>query len=610
MTPDLNPLNELVTHSVYHILIGFQYSEDAYNFDLDKDIGPTGTEFKSGCGSALVFANESKGTECVIKSAQTVWSFFSDISHRTSSYDGKMEFVDRSGFFFTGNVQSFLNRLDMSLNHLTFMWVPVFYGTKDSRRGATVVKPKPMFFHVAKFTQNTSPLSGRLYYFDIVSCYNSHGLSPQFSIIQQNTVSSAESNAINSKPKPIEASSGIKSTRKEDAQKLKARESRLQKVKYMKTIADFCAGFSASLNDQKNQHKRQLQQFMSLIRDDYSDKILDIKKEQPLPIDYTIKVSDYYKSKTIDNRNLPFEQYEIDQSTPGISSITFPPSSSIQAAISLVMKMSNEIGIDHTKKPTRTYKITTVTSRKCDGNYLIHTNVNDYISPYNGEPSVKGFLGKVIPSVNTGPGEGAVDKPIEYTYQDKNGMLSSDTTITSITYSTSPVFAISTSEVVNDDVDSQSVYGDREVVSANRGASGSEFFRDAFSGLRTVRGLMTDNGLQNPIAAAAISNFSPTQQTTYTIRVLGNPHLLSDLNRNPNDVIAGKEGSPIIYKFVEYEPMYMKLKIYISNAEMKKKKKISAFYYDGYLHMHRIVSEFNAGSFMQTIYCSRTNENV
>lgn len=600
MNKDLNPLSDLETYTTYHILVAFQYSEDAYSYNYRQEFGKNGTRFNAGCGEGMVLINELKDSNVSVTSASTEWSFFSPTDFRTSSYTGTIHLADRSSFFFTQCVKEFTVDMGMSITHLTFAWIPMFIGRRDASSTDETIRPNPMFFHVSKFSQNVGAIAGRLYMFDIVGCYNSHGLSPQFNQLNHMTLNHKDGNTINSIPTPTAPSSGIKSTMEEDAAKLRARQSRLQKAKYMKNVQDACASLEANLNDQKNDHKRQLQRFMALIRNDYSEKIPEMRRGDPLPIDYGIKVSDYYKNKKLDNMNLPFEQVEVDQSSFGLSTITIPANNTIHNALSTIMRMSKDIGRDHSKLPVKTYKFTTVTKRKCDGKYLIHTNVNDYVSPYNGEPDSD--------SPDTSPGNGLVSRAIEYTYQDLGGTLSEDNTILGITYTSTPPFSLKPIEIVSDAPDTQAVFGDREPVSLRRASDYSSFFENAYSGIKAFRGNMIDNGLQNSEAAKAIAAFNPHQQTSYTLTVVGNPHLLSDINRNPQDVIDMNPANAIIYKNVEFEPMYIKLKVYLAGDRLVRNQ--GAFYYEGMLHIYKIVNVFTPGSFTQMVHCARTVEKM
>lgn len=599
MTKDLNPLSELPSYSVYHIIVAFEYSEDAYRFNYNQDFGPNGYEFKAGCGKAIIVLNEFKSSDITLKSATTTWNFYSPIDHRTTSYDGCIEVADRSGFMLTQALNKVTRDLSTSLTHLTFAWIPVFVGKKVNSSDTKIIRPNPMFFHIYNYTQSLTAIEGRLYCFDIVSAYNTHGLSPQFSQLNQITINNKEANTYNTILTPTAPTSGLKSTMEEDSIKLRARQNRLSKLKYMKTIDDVCNSFELGLNAQTTDHKLQLQKYFSIIRNDYVEKIKQVREYKQLPIDYSITVSDYYKNKKIDNINMPFEQTRIDQNDYGISSLTFPNNFSIHTALASIMRMSKDVGKDHLSLPTRTFKFTTATKRKCDDRYLIHTNVNDFISPYNGEsPS----------SPNTGPGNGVVSNVIEYTYQDMRGVLSEDNTVNGVTYSVAPTFSLKPIESLSEDPDTQAVYGDRESVSLRRESDYVGFFRNAFSGNKVVRGLTGNNGLRSAEAAAAIMAFNPAQQTLYTLDVVGNPNLLSDINRNPQSVIDNDPANALIYKNIEYEPMYLKLKVYIIGD--KKNNPSKPFYYDGMLHIYKIQNNFNPGYFSQRIYCARTSENM
>lgn len=599
MNKDLNPLSDFTSYSTYHIILAFRYSEDAYAFNYNQIIGSCGTILKGGSGVGMVIANEVDDTNISLTSAVTTWSFFSPVNSRTSSYEGTLEITDRSGFYFTEIISRFTKELNMSMNHLTFAWVPVFVGKNNGK--TEVIRANPMFFFVTNYSHGITATVGRTHYFNIVSAYNTHGLSPQFNTAVQLTVNNREANTINTIPTPTAASTGIVSTMEEDKNKLKARQDRLQKNKYMKTIGDFCSSLEACLNEQKNDHKLQLQKFMGLVRADFTNKIKIEGQRNPLPIDYKINVSDYYKDKKIDNLNLPFEQYEIDQGAFGLSSITFPINYNIHLAIADVMKMSKDIGRDHAKLPATTFKYTTATKRKSDGKYLIHTNVNEYISPYNGE---------VAEAPNTGPGKGLVDsnKIIEYTYQDISGNLREDTNVISITYTVVPTFGVTPRETVPDEPDTEAIFVEREPVTLRRGSTYADFFQNSFSGMNSILGLSSNNGLQNSQAATSISSFAIRQPIVYGVNVIGNPNLLSDINRNPNDVISNSSGNALIYKNTEYEPMYLKLKIYLAGDTLEPTS--AAYHYDGYLHIYEITNIFTPGSFTQVIRCARTNERT
>lgn len=601
-TGELNPLNEFETHTAYHKLIAFQLSNDAYEYDFNEKLGDVGTFVKGKCGTGIILVNEPSDSVISVNSAMTEWTFMSPVNFRSSSYIGCMEIVDRSGFYFTELLKSYTEQLKMSLHHLTFAWVVEFVGTKQNKQESELLHTTPMFFNVTNFIQNVSAIDGRTYYFDFVSMYNTHGISTQFSSMLQTTINHMDGNTINSMPTPVQPSTGLKSTKDEDSIKLSARKTRLEKMKYMKTIGEICKSFEVVLNNQTSDHKKQLQNLLTTIRNDYVEKVTKVNKTEPLPIVYKIKVDEYYSPIPLDNRNLPFEQYEINESIDGISSVTLPMGTTLYGAINHIMKMSKKVGRDHIKRPATTFKVTISTNRECDEKYHVYLKINKYISPYNS------FGG-----IDTGPGLGLVGEPLSFTYQDNDAK---DTNVNSITYGAKPHFNLEPIENISDAEDTQAVYGDREIITDNRKIDGLGYFEYSFSGLKGARGLYADNGLQNSEAASAITTFNPSQQTQYSLNILGNPDLLSDLNRNPLDVIGDVSGSARIYKFVEYEPMYIKLKIYL-NADRrdtingkKPSGDSSVFYYDSHMHIYKITNVFSPGLFNQTLFCSRTNEKV
>lgn len=596
---ELNPLANLSSHTTNNLLVAFEFSEDAYTANINENIGETGTivnasKFGGICGGkAVVVINELIDASASITQAETTWAFFSPVNHRTSSYVGNMLIHDRTGFLFTQKIKEFVDKMGMSIHHLTFSWIPIITGLTE-QHVSTRIPINPMFFHVSKFTQSVSEYNGRSYMLDIVGCYNTHGTSPQFADIQQNTVASDIN--INALPRPIKPSSGIRSTKSEDADKIKTRETNNQLIGNMKTIGQFCKSFEASLNYQTVPHKLQLQRFMEIIHDDYTKKVDSIVNKEELPIEYKISADTYYSNKKIDNRNLPFEQISQNQHEPGITSITFPQSYNIHLAIAQVMRMSKDIGREHMGVDVDTFKLTTTTSRTCNGKYLINTKINHYKSPYNSANSI-----------DTGPGDNLLHgNGIYYTYQDTDD---SNSTLINMTYSVLPQLQLDSITEVDDRDDAQAVYGDREQNTSVRYTKDfNNFFNNAFSGINSMRGSFTDISVQNSQYAAAITNFKPTQSISYALNIIGNPHLLGDINRNPLDVISGtdKYGHYNIYSNTEYSPMYLKLKISIGDDSSQSPE----FYYNGYLHIHTIVNTFIGGSFTQTLHCSRNEENT
>ncbi len=599
----LHPLASYKNYTIKHILVAFEFSDDAYSATLTPDIGGSGTRISQNgwCGGAIVLVNEFTDLSVSVAYCETVWSYFSPLSTKTSSYVGKMSIEDISGFMFANTLKEFADQLNTSIHHLTIAWVPVFIGD-GILRVEDSISPNPLFFHMTKFTQDVTGVVGRKYIFDFVACYNTHGLLPQYSRLYQSTLTNRDSNLTNTLPTPINGSSGIKSTRKEDSDKLNARRARLDKVKLMPTIGALMKSLEEVLDSQKLPNKKQVQAISSIFRDEYTKKLKEDKQSEVIPIDYMVDVEDYYKKMEINNRNLPFEQYELDQSLVGISSLTLPMGSTPISAINTIMKMSKSVAEDHRKDPATIYRITTSTNRACAGNYKINIKIRKATSPFNSNDNK-----------DTGPGVSVVDNDvgvIEYIYDNSDPR---DNNVTAISFASSPKIKFTALESVQDEPDSKDVFGNREPVTSSRFSSVLKFFREGFSGFSPILNIFNNNGLEDSNAAATLSGFNETQQTSYVLTVTGNPHIINDINRNPYDVIYDKQskqktqekGTYLIYKNIETDPMYVKLKLFNSVN-----KNTDGYFYDGYMHLYKIESIFTPGVVLQYLHCGRTDETL
>lgn len=618
MAKDLNPLSDYHNYTVAHIIVAFEFSRDAYTVNITPDIGngeigkvfsASSGDSRGDCGGrAVVIVNELKQQDIKMNYCETEWNFFSAMSQRTTSYVGTMELVDRSGFLLSEKLRSFSEQIETSIQHMTFAWVPIFVCRLPGAAHDEYIYANPMYFHTTKFFQNVSSDIGKAYTLEFVSAYNTHGLSPQFSKIYQTTVTHKDGNTINSMPTPYAASSGIQPTRQEDRKKLSVRKSRLQLTKYMKNLGEVFSSLEVAIDNQKVAHKKQLQRLLSIFRNDYVERILPVRQNiESLPLDYTFDLDEDYKNNKINNRNLPFEQNENDQTLSGVASISFPSGSNILSMIDNVMKMSKDVGEEHSKLPAITYKTTISTERACDGNYKINVKIRKYESAYNS-----------MNNGDTGPGKSAINEVIEYSYQD--GINRDDTNLLAISFASFPEYRLSPLEIPEDAPDAQDVYGNREPVASQRfGDSQDGFFRRGFNGLRVVTGLFANAGLENPANAANLTNLRESQQSNYTLTVAGNPRLLSDINRNPLDVIndtpVNGHGKHAIYQNIETDPMYIKLKLYLSGDSNTGSPETTdteggLFYYQGYLHLYKIQSVFSDAGFVQYLSCARTEESI
>ena len=615
---DSNPLSRFQTYDVKHIVVGFRFSEDACTLNIGADIGKSGTIIdgdkmkETNCkGPAIVIINELQDPTFVLYEAETYWNFFSPNSTTTGSYSGYMHIQDRVGMLFAQRLRKYCETLGMALGHITFAWKTFYIGTLAN--GETeVVTANPMIFHITDFVQSLSADIGRAYIMSFVSSYNTFGQLPQFSKMFQTTLTHADGNVDKEVPASDNASTGLVSRQQEDAAKNAARKRRLDKSKPMKTLQDVFNSMQTEMTEQGYPHKTQVQDWQASVRNDYTKKLSPPKQYLPdLPLKYTIKLEDKYNSYKIDNRNLPFEQPEQDQRLEGIRVVPFHMGTTMNSAIDTIMLMSKSVGKDFQAETPKSYRTTTTVLRGCSGQYNIHTNINSYTIPINR-----------VNGPDTGPGDGVIDGPLEYVFQDSE---QKGRDIISINYRSNVTPVQKNMEQATEGADDIGVvYGNREPISIQRmPQSGDDFFTSGYAGNRGFVGLQQINGLESSDTASVIkSNLTPSmikQTTSYNIKIVGNAYIVNDINRNPLDVKEDKGDGPgrwryILYDKPEYVPMYLKLTVY-----MKPETQLAGpgegnvddtYFYSGYLHITRIVTSYRLGEFTQLIEGVRTEDSI
>lgn len=615
---DSNPLSRFQSYDVKHVVVGFRFSEDACTLNIGADIGKSGTIIdgekmkETNCkGPAIVVINELQDPTFVLYEAETYWNFFSPNSTTTGSYSGYMHIQDRVGMLFAQRLRKYCETLGMALGHITFAWKTFYIGTLAN--GETeVVTANPMIFHITDFVQSLSADIGRAYIMSFVSSYNTFGQLPQFSKMFQTTLTHADGNVDKELPASDNAATGLVSRQQEDAIKNAARKRRLDKSKPMKTLQDVFNSMQTEMTEQGYPHKTQVQDWQASVRNDYTKKLSPPKQYLPdLPLKYTIKLEDKYNSYKIDNRNLPFEQPEQDQRLEGIRVVPFHMGTTMNSAIDTIMLMSKSVGKDFQAETPKSYRTTTTVLRGCGGQYNIHTNINSYTIPINR-----------VDGPDTGPGDGVIDGPLEYVFQDSE---QKGRDIISIHYRSNVTPVQKNMEQATEGADDIGVvYGNREPITIQRmPQQGDDFFTSGYAGNRGIIGLQQINGLESSDTASVIkSNLTPSmikQTTSYNINIVGNAYLVNDINRNPLDVKDGKGDGPgrwryILYDKPEYVPMYLKLTVY-----MKPETQLAGpgegnvddtYFYSGYLHITRIVTSYRLGKFTQMIEGVRTEDSI
>lgn len=614
----LNPLSKYQTYDIKHVIVGFRFSEDACSFDITGNMGRTGTVISSelmrqtNCkGPGIVIINELEDPTFVLYEAETYWDYFSQQNATTGSYSGWMHIQDRIGMLFAQRLRKYCEQLGVALGHITFAWKTFYIGNlPDGER--EVVTSNPMIFHVTDFAQSLSAEIGRSYIMNFVSSYNTFAQLPQFSKLFQTSLTHADGNLQKEIPATDNVGTGLISRQEEDAIKDAMRKQRLDKSKPMKNLLDVFNALQTEMTEQSFPNKTQIQEWQASVREDYTKKLIPPEQYLPeLPLRYTIRLEDKFKSYKIDNRNLPFEQPEQDQRLEGIRVIPFHLGTSLPAAVDSLMLMSKAVGKNF-QGPTPTgYRSTTTVLRGCEGQYNIHTNINSYNVPINREDGP-----------DTGPGDGLINGPLEYVYQDSDRK---GRDILSISYRSNVTPVQRNLETATEGVDDIGVvYGNREPISIQRAPQrGTDFFTSGYAGNRGFVGIMEINGLESADTASVIkSNLTPSlikQTTSYNIKIVGNPYITNDINRNPLDVrddLGDGDGrwNYMLYDKPEYVPMYLKLTVYMKPETILSgngdNEVDETYFYSGYLHITRITTSFKLSRFIQTIEGVRTEDSI
>lgn len=607
---DLNPLSKYQSYTVKHIIVGFRYSEDACTFDIGADVGVTGTAIKGGqCnGPGIVIINELADPTFIVYEAQTNWSFYSPSTPTTGMYTGTMQIQDRVGMLFATRLRDYCTQLGMALGHITFAWKTFFVGNLAD--GETeVITANPMIFHITEFAQSLSADIGRSYIMNFVSSYNTFGQLPQFSKMFQTSLTHADGNVQKEIPTPESSSTGLLSRKEEDERNEAARKRRQDKSKPMKTLTDVFNSMQTEMTEQGYPNKTQVQEWQAALKNTFTKKLIPPKQYLPdLPLKYSMKLADKFTSYKIDNRNLPFEQPEQDQRLEGIRVLPFHLGSTLSKAVDTIMSLSRSVGKNFQGTTPEGYRSTTTVLRGCAGQYKIHTNINPYKIPIN---TTKG--------VDTGPGDNLINGPLEYVFQDSE-RKGRDILAISYRSNVTPIQR-NMEEPTEDKDDIGVVYGNREPISIQRmPQEGDDFFTSGYSGNRGFIGLFDTNGLESADNATTIkSNLSPAlvkQNTSYNLSIVGNPYIMNDINRNPLDVMNDDDTrwTYILYNKPEYEPMYLKLTVYMNpESELGGKgggNVDQTYFYSGYLHITNIQTTFTDSRFLQSIEAVRTEESI
>jgi hypothetical protein len=441
----------------------------------------------------------------------------------------------------------------------------------------------------------------------VVGVANTVGLARSLSTVYQMDVTHKDGNVHKEIQQPLD-NQGLATRQEENQTYGELRKQRLDKSKPMLTLKDLFEGLEADLNQQKFVHDGQLQRWLREIRDDHADKIVVAPQQtkgptpEQLPIDFTVDLDPIYYDYNIDNRNMPFEQPDVRQDNVGIRSFPVRTGTEIVDLVERMMMLSKAVGDDARNKPALTYKTTITATRTVTNRYSINIKIRQYVLPHN----------QLEDENNTGPGNN-----IESLHFFLNDPDEKDTDILSFKANNNySVGDIMLERQVLDNPSAGVVYADREQGTAERRPELS-FFQTMYSGIRPMIGSYTNDGLESAESAGNIMNlmdpYTYTQTTRYDVVIRGNPLLLSDVNRNPLDVVNDEDGRVNYYPKPEVDPMYVKLTIYLKSMALINDDRIpEQFYFDNYYHLYEVVNMFGVvggkRSFYQTLKLKRTDD--
>lgn len=605
MSKPSNPLSKLQAYEVKHVLLAFDNTQAACEFTTSRGrIGMCGSDLKldgKACGSGYVVINEFEDQTFFISGLQWTYDFYGPVNPDSAVCIGKFTVAGFDSLNFPNFLRQISLNLGLATSQITFVLHTHFLGKKTHDSNKVNISAAPLVFSLLDYHSSMEEDVAELFTYNFVTQALTLPQLPQYSTLAQTTITHSDGTLGHAGPSTDGATKGIMSSKKENQIKNAARHNRLNKSKPMKTLKELADGLQQELNDQKYINRRQVQEFLSLIRDSHSKKIKDpIQKKDEyggIPVSYTITLDSAIVNYPVNNRNLPFEQSEQNQQVPGISSYTFSPDSNVFTALNEILKTST-----HTADDVRagySFKITSALNHTCDGKYEIYIKVNRFKTPRNEVDMVNG--------VNTAPGDGSI-KALEFFYGEGNEV---DLDIFNMVMAIGPDITTAGAESDTDDSNgSKVVYGDREQMTIERAPS--QYFGTSFySGSRNLSS-PENYGLESGSSGVVIDiNNSPTtrRQTSYTvINIHGNPELYSDLCRTPLMIRNNDVGNAILYKYPEFEPMYVKLTIRLNPNAVGRKNGDPYYYYKGYYHLGSVTNIIDGSSFIQSLNLYRTDD--
>lgn len=618
MSVPANPLNIAPYASHRHILIAFKYSEDAFAVERFNPKSAGTGESIQNIGENVVIVNEFINQKFTIPEAMWDFNFIPNIGVSTTSSVGKIvilegqvpySFLD----FLRVNVLQVFGEEDLAISQVTFLLKTFFdKGGNETGEIDTIVS-NPFYFNIDRIESIPEELSPspNKHILHAIGAANSTGLLRSFSSIFQMNITHKDGNIHNKVPHGTGTNTKLKTRAEENNLNSTKRKERLDLSKPMVNLRDIFEGLEADLNQQKYIHQGQLQRWIRDIRsEDNTDKIVIAPQQTKvdsiteLPMDFVVDLDPLYKEYSVDNRNMPFEQPDVNQENVGIRVFPVKTGLDIFSLVERLMGLSKRVGIDAIATEKKTFKTTiTPVRKKKTGRYEINIKIRQYILPNNTEEE------------NTGPGKAI--EPLEFFVND---IINRDTDVLSFKSTVKyKVGDVMVEQQIEDNIGAGVVYADREQGTAERRPS-LPFFKTLYSGIRPMIGSYLIDGLESAQRAGDIYNlmdrYTYTQTTDYEMVILGNPYLMSDTNRNPKDIIEDSAGEVVhYYPKPENDPMYLKLTIFEKSFDSADDDEIpQKFYFDNFYHLCRVVNIFGYGgaarSFYQHLYLRRTDSVI
>lgn len=601
MSNPVNPLTNLHSYEAKHILLAFDTTEAATSFVMPSvGVGKCGERLKNlRGGNGFVVVNEIEDDSYAIRQMEWSFDYFSPTTPNTTISAGQFIVSDARGNQFPSFLRRVAKRLNRSETRITFYLKTVFRGRLADGTLSDNYVTTPLIFSLTDAATGFHEGMVNQFAFNFVLLYNTVAQLPNYSRLDQFTITNSENNPSRSVPSTDGGKAQILPRAKEDALNKSKREARLNKAAPMRTLKDVFSGFEAELKEMRFENKRQLQEFLAAVRPSAVKKIKTpkAKRAKPgvgLPITFSVHLDEVYHNYPVDNRNLMTEQTETKQSSAGITSLTVPSGANVFTTVEHLMKLSSRTGDDVAKG----YAFKIVMSSFTDAEGIVNNviAVKQYKIPMNKE-GVK----------DTGPDEKGTVNKLELSYMDGT---SND--VISLSFASAPASDIAILEEDSDDLkdDAVTASSQREQITFERAETGG------FSGLR-VAAAPNNFGLEHAGKAVLTDTlkhrYNLAQNTLTLVEIVGNPDLYSDLARNPSTVAKLKAGNAKLYRFPEFYPMYVSLKVKISNTNTYgdiARGDEDYWYHTYHYHLAGVTNTIIAGRFVQTLRLLSTDDAI